>query len=60
LVILWFELRNLQLLGKALYCMIYTSSPLCSGYFLVKERLFVQAGLDGDPNILTFLLSLGW
>jgi hypothetical protein len=36
----------------------YASKSFCSGYFGVKVSLFVQANLDCDPLILSFLLLL--
>jgi hypothetical protein len=47
--LLGFELR-------ALYHLSHTSSPFCSGYLGDGVLLFAQAGLDGDPHILSFLL----
>jgi hypothetical protein len=56
LVVLGFELRASRFLGSALPFMPW--AIFCSGYFGDKVSLFIQACIDHDPPILSFLLSL--
>jgi hypothetical protein len=43
---------------QALYFINFISRPFCSGYFGDMVSLFAQTGLNHNPPILSFVLSL--
>jgi hypothetical protein len=48
-----------MLVSQELYCLSHASSPFYSGYFGDRGSLFVQAGLNLHPPVLSLLCSLG-